>query len=553
MSEPTPNPAQDELITSTDGIYKVDAGAGTGKTFAVTRRYGTIVGQDGIDPSDVLLVTFTENAATEMKERIVGHAPYKMRELADAPIQTFHSLAHDLLDEHGAAAPTLIGIDGYISGSTTIVDNELIEAQLFADFFDRFSASHPEYESFLGVVDDPTALLSEIKKLAAKGVFPTADGWYRSGEAALDGDFEAFESLFAEQNAPRNSGNKQSKLRAGLTEYGDGGLHTPDAPPKHEIRGTGKQIPAEIAELVFEEDRRELKSFVHDLYFEYLEFAVERNYLNFAFLQLFAFVLLCENHALRASIAYEYVMIDEFQDTSEIQFKLALLLSSGANFCVVGDWKQSIYSFQYAAVENLTAFADRIKQFRSDLNDSHRRVDISDADIAALETISLTKNYRSTQSILDFSSHAFSTPATSSESHSPQSVESLRADKAADDSRIEAFQHAEEHDALLTKIEALVGNPDYAIQTADGSRVPTYDDIAVFTRTRSFGRELLERAEAASVPMAYEGGVELFRSALAKLLLAWLRIVEYDVDRGWAPILERAGYAMGDIEAIFFC
>jgi len=49
-------------------------------------------------------------------------------------------------------------------------------------------------------------------------------------------------------------------------------------------------------------------------------------------------------------------MIDEFQDSSEIQFKLALLLADTNNVCVVGDWKQSIYSFQYAAVENITEF-----------------------------------------------------------------------------------------------------------------------------------------------------------------------------------------------------
>jgi len=53
-------------------------------------------------------------------------------------------------------------------------------------------------------------------------------------------------------------------------------------------------------------------------------------------------------------------MIDEFQDSSEIQFKLALLLADTNNVCVVGDWKQSIYSFQYAAVENITEFESRL-------------------------------------------------------------------------------------------------------------------------------------------------------------------------------------------------
>jgi len=67
-------------------------------------------------------------------------------------------------------------------------------------------------------------------------------------------------------------------------------------------------------------------------------------------------------------------MIDEFQDSSEIQFKLALLLADTNNVCVVGDWKQSIYSFQYAAVENITEFESRLDRFVDELNEDHERV-----------------------------------------------------------------------------------------------------------------------------------------------------------------------------------
>jgi len=66
-------------------------------------------------------VTFTNNAAaTEMRERIVANCDYGMRELSDAPIQTFHSLCHDILMEHGFEAPTLLGIDDRITGSTRV-------------------------------------------------------------------------------------------------------------------------------------------------------------------------------------------------------------------------------------------------------------------------------------------------------------------------------------------------------------------------------------------------------------------------------------------------
>ena len=551
MSEFSPNPEQQDLITSLDGLYLVDAGAGTGKTFTVTRRYANIVGQDEIDPTDVLLVTFTNNAAEEMRDRIVRQSAYGMRALADAPIQTFHSLAHDILTEHGHDAPTHLGIDEPITGSTRIVEDEIIEQSLFREFIGQFTDAHPAYEPFFAAVDDPTELLSLITELSAKGVFPTETGWYRNGESHLDGEFDAFASLFDDLNEPRNGGSKQSKLRSKLYRYGKDKTYLPAAPEKWDLRGDGKRVPPDTAERAFERDRTALKAFVHDLYHSYLEFALGRNYLNFGFLQLFAFVLLCEDHELRERLSFEYVMVDEFQDSSEIQFKLMLLLAGTDNLCVVGDWKQSIYSFQYADVDNIREFGDRLETFAAELNDGADRVQFPTAPIT---TKRLTRNYRSTQSILDFSTDALTAKATKRESLDAEaiasSVTALDAATDRDESRIEALASEDEHEAILAKIDEVVGNPEYAVEGDEGTyEPPEYGDIAVLTRTRDFGRELLETAADYDLPMAYEGGMEVFRTDAAKLLLAWLRILERDAARGWALVLEAAGYTIDETNA----
>ncbi|OLZ39248.1 ATP-dependent DNA helicase [Natrinema saccharevitans] len=552
---PSPNERQRELIEGTDGLYLVDAGAGTGKTFTVTRRYANVVAQPDVEPDDVLLITFTRNAATEMKDRIVAECDYDMRALNDAPIQTFHSLCHDILDQHGFHAPTYLGIDDAITGSTRILENEAIEEEYFREFVDRFGDDRDEYADLLRPLSDPTDLLELLNTLASKGIFPTADGWYRDGREALEGDFEAFKAAFDEANRPRNGGSKQSTLRSRLGRYGRNKCYLPDAPDRSDLRGEygSKAVPEGVAERVFDEDRDGLIEFVHDVYFEYLEFALGRNYLNFSFLQLFAFVLCREDDDLREDLAFEYAMIDEFQDSSEIQFKLALLLSGTDNVCVVGDWKQSIYSFQYAAIENITEFESRLKRFADDLNDGTERVSFP---LEPVTTIELDRNYRSTQSILDFSERALVTPGTSTESVDRESVledvVSLTANTDRHHSRIEAVQHADEHEAILTKIQEIVGNDEYAVDADGELRPPTYGDIAVLTRTRDFGRELLSTAEAYEFPMAYEGGIELFRTDQAKLLLAWLRILEddADADRGWAVVLERAGYTLDEIESV---
>ncbi|MFP4626515.1 MAG: UvrD-helicase domain-containing protein [Natronomonas sp.] len=552
MTDPTPNPRQQELIKHTEGLYLADAGAGTGKTFAITRRYAEIIDQPEIEPADVLLVTFTRSAAIEMKERIVDHSTYSLRELADAPIRTFHAHCFDLLTERGHRAPTHLGLDERITQSTNVIEDDIVTAELFREFFDGFRDDNPEYADFYRVLSDGTALQSIITEFASKGIIPTRNGWYRESESAVDGNFERFKAAFDEVNHPRNDGRKQSTLREKLNAYGSKKTYVPDAPPKSTLRGEAtKSVPDEVASDAFYEDREELKSFVHDVYVAYLEFVLGRNYLTFGFLQVFAFVLLCENRDLRDAVSFEYVMVDEFQDTSEIQFKLALLLAATNNFCAVGDWKQSIYSFQYAAVENILNFEDRLERFSAGLNDDQVRVPF---DVEPVHRIELTENYRSTQSILDFSTEALVTPASGNEDVDERvadDVVSLTSNATVDNTRIEGFHHDEEHEAVLTAIQSIIDNEAYAVEDEEGDmRRPEYGDIAVFTRTRDFGRELLGVAEEYAFPMAYDGGVELFRTDQAKLLLAWLRILDANTDRGWAVVLERAGYTLDEIRDI---
>jgi len=557
-TEITPNDRQQELIDATEGTYLVDAGAGTGKTLTVTRRYANILDQDDVEPENLLLLTFTNNAAEEMKDRIVAHCDYGMGALRDAPISTFHSLAHDILLRYGFEAPQILGIDDRITSSTQLLENEVIENERFREFVGRFVREHPEYENYFRVLSDDSSLLGLIKQLASKGVFPTREGWFRHGERYLEGDLEEFQECFAEANAPNEGANgpTQSDLRSTLGRYGRNKCYLPEAPGKTKLRGGGgtKQIDAEWAERAFEEDRSELKAFVHDVYFEYIEFALGRNYLNFSFLLMFAFALLCEDHDLREELAFEYTMIDEFQDTSEIQFKLALLLAGTDNICVVGDWKQSIYSFQYASVDNIRRFKERLQTYKSELNDDAERVGYAIDDVAEID---LVENYRSTQEILDFSECSLTLSATDNEDLDAEavreSVVSLGADSDSNHSQIEAVTGEDEHEALLDRIQGIVGNAEYAVADEDadgGLRPPTYEDIAILTRTRRFGREFQQRAGEYGFPVAYEGGVELFTTDQALLLLAWLRILENDADRGWAVVLEHAGYTLEEARQV---
>lgn len=129
-----PKGRQVELVENTEGIYLADAGPGTGKTFTVTHRYVEIL-RRGADPDDVLLMTFTDSAAKEMKRRIIDEVEeaegedleYGVPDLRDAPISTFHSYCNRLLRETGFSAPRHLGIRDDVSSSTTVLEDNVVE------------------------------------------------------------------------------------------------------------------------------------------------------------------------------------------------------------------------------------------------------------------------------------------------------------------------------------------------------------------------------------------------------------------------------------------
>lgn len=119
------NPAQIEAVTTTEGYVRVIAGAGSGKTRALTHRFAYLVNEVGILPGNILCVTFTNKSANEMRQRI--HALTGDRDTGY--ICTFHSLCVSILQEDSHAV-------GYPK-SFLVLDNSDIDAMLAIIYEER--------------------------------------------------------------------------------------------------------------------------------------------------------------------------------------------------------------------------------------------------------------------------------------------------------------------------------------------------------------------------------------------------------------------------------
>ncbi len=157
------NDKQLSVINQINGIYIVDAGAGTGKTHSITQRYLKIL-ETGIEPEDILLVTFTRNASINMKEKVISKAESQKRvKIIDAPIQNFDSFCFKIVSKHGLNAPKILGIQDNLCGYK-LISESIIHKRIFTKFFNQFSENNSDkYQKLLVSIPKPLETHSLIE------------------------------------------------------------------------------------------------------------------------------------------------------------------------------------------------------------------------------------------------------------------------------------------------------------------------------------------------------------------------------------------------------
>ena len=236
---------------------------------------------------------------------------------------------------------------------------------------------------------------------------------------------------------------------------------------------------------------------VRQVYGAYQQALHDANAMDFDDLLLNMVILLRDNDHLRQRYQdrFDYVLVDEFQDTNRVQYELVKLLAAPQNnVFVVGDEDQAIYAFRGADYRNVLRFQDSF----------------SDATVILLE-----QNYRSTQNILDVARAVIDR----NRNRTPKALHTDQG-RGAMVAVFEAYDERYEADNVLERI--------HQTRSKEGL---DYKDFAVMYRTNAQSRAMEQAFVNAAVPYMLVGGVGFYKRREVKDLLAYLRLIHNPDDR----------------------
>jgi ATP-dependent helicase/nuclease subunit A len=396
------NPEQQQAIDAR-GLVFVSAGAGTGKTKVLVERFARAVCDEGTDVESILVITYTEKAAGELRSRIRAQLvdrgrPDLARVLDGAWISTIHGFCHRLLRSHPFAA----GVDPRFrvldESQGRVLRGEAFEAALTA-FCANDDPDRLRLLAVYGAAGLRRMLTGVYETLRSAGRELVLElGERPSLDACARELIEAAQCL-ADDDGARTEARATARqallqledgVRADrLYDLGDLRLRGERAATYEEARRSVEQ--AALDELAAA-DRDLLQELLAGFAAAYQEAKDRESALDFEDLQLRARDLLRDDAAIREreQLRFASIMVDEFQDTNRLQCELIDLLSTGIRECelfFVGDEFQSIYGFRHADVQ---VFRERRASARDGV-------------------LPLTMNYRSRPEVLAVVNHLFGT------------------------------------------------------------------------------------------------------------------------------------------------
>jgi DNA helicase-2/ATP-dependent DNA helicase PcrA len=456
------NDQQKSAVQHIEGPVLVIAGPGTGKTQILAARIARILLETDALPENILCLTYTDAGAIAMRKRLqdfIGPDAYRVQ------IATFHGFCNRVIQEN-------LDVFGF-RNLDPVSDLETI--QFLREMVDVLPKNHP-LKRYTGEV------YFEIYRMRALFALMKKEDW--SPEYLL----QKVETYCNElPDRPEFQYKRAGKDKAG-NAYAKGDLKK-DA-------------------LNVELGKMNLLSSAIELYDDFQQRLLDNNRYDFADMILWVIKAFKENSSLLSDYQerYQFILVDEFQDTSGSQNDLLSLLLSYwevPNVFAVGDDDQSIYRFQGANVENIQNF---INQYASHM-----------------KMVTLVDNYRSTQDILDAS----------------QKLIVRNTQRIAHDKILKAKNPARLAQSIVPQVYAYY-NPLHEcasvaqkILSVNQEGVPL-NEIAVLYRNHHQAEELITYLQSKNIEVNTRKRIDILQEPLVKKLMKVMQYLSHEKEKSFS-------------------
>ncbi len=332
------NKAQKEIVEQIYWQIMVVAGPWTGKTQIIALRTANIILKTGINPENILITTFTEAWVIAIKKRLVS---FIWTEAYKVKVSTIHSFSQDIITSFPEKFAEYKALNNISDIETLEVLTDIIDENIKNNNIEYLFSPYDRYMYLRDIKD-------RIWKLKAEWI-----------------NMKKFEKIIFDLR--KNYDEKLEELKS-----------------NKRIRDLEKRTKKDSE--IYNKHIKKLEE-LNYIYWLYQEFLNKNSLYDFSDMINFVVDKFKKDEDLKYLIAekYQFLMLDEYQDTNNPQneiMNLILSVSDEKNIMVVWDDDQSIYRFQGANIENMLDFSNTYPDTKF---------------------IVLENNYRSSQSILDLS------------------------------------------------------------------------------------------------------------------------------------------------------
>lgn len=448
-----PNSKQQQAIDILNGQVMLLAGPGTGKTFTVIHRIEKMLA-DGVEPSSILCLTFSDAAASEMRQRLIK----KMGVVASAvDIYTYHSFCNDLIKTYPDKFEMTSGVKLITDAEKISIMKECIDDANLEFFVPSRADRYFFTKNFISYVEKlKTQRVSKDEYMACIDTNPMLMPRYKELES------EIYEREQAGNTKNKTKYNELEKIKTNI------------------------------------EKAKELWT----LFELYSTKMINKNLIDFSDMINLVLTSFEEDSQFLSEVSnkYKYFLVDEYQDTNDLQNQIIFNLLDGndeKNIFVVGDDDQIIYGFQGAKSDNIENFLTKYPN---------------------TNVICLEENNRSTQTILDFSNLIVNQDENRLENNLyfkekyniSKKLTAKNPKIIVKDKKIKRIQFGEilqEFNYIVDDIKTLIES-DFAPKT-DEDKID-YSQIAIISKKRAELQTFAELLKSKNIPFQIDEGKSIF-------------------------------------------